>query len=107
MNEKELPCGATGYLDGVGIRCADCLLIYGSAAWIGSACPNAIERRRVDAVAAGDGCVRTIVRTGQPDQDAIASALESASFEDLALLVVAINRSTTGGGGHADADVQR
>jgi hypothetical protein len=36
----QLPCGAQGYEDGIGVRCTECLTIYGSMA-----CPCTREKK--------------------------------------------------------------
>lgn len=59
-----------------------------------------------DSIAPGDRCVREIVRTGNTALDRLACAIEAASFEDIALLMIAINRKPTGGS-DADSNVQR
>ena len=60
-----------------------------------------------DAIALGDGCLRAIVRTGQREHDSLAAAIEAASFEDVALLAIAMNRTTNEGERHANAELQR
>ena len=60
-----------------------------------------------DSIALGDGCLRAIVRTGRREHDSLAAAIEAASFEDVALLAIAMNRPTNEGERHANAELQR
>jgi hypothetical protein len=66
-----------------------------------------MEHELRDSIAPGDGCLRAIVRTGNATLDRLADAIEAATIEDIALLMIAINRKSTTGGSNAVSNVQR
>jgi hypothetical protein len=66
-----------------------------------------MEQELRDEIAPGEGCLRAIVRTGNATLDRLADAIEAATIEDIALLMIAINRRSTNGGSNADSNVQR